>query len=128
MATALLLGTSAYLRAANLGGTGTAHDFLDTIEWMIYGVAIASVFWVFRWWALVSALAPIAVTVYLHSMSNYVSPWGEDEAVSTAPQFLILLIMAAAVQVAVLSLGLLLRAFWEAFRSRRRHNQRSGAA
>lgn len=117
LATALVLGASTYGHAFDISPPGVLQDIWDDSEWMLYGLAIVGVFFVNRWWALLPAIAPVAVTVYLHSMTDYVSPWHEDEDLSISPLFFLLVIGAIVMRAAFLSIGLLLRAVWESVRS-----------
>jgi hypothetical protein len=120
LGTALVLGASTYGHASDISLPGVLQDIWDASEWMLYGLAVVGVFLVYRWWALLPAIAPIAVTIYLHSMTDYVSPWGEGEGFSVAPLFILLVIVAIVIQAAVLAVGLLLRVVWESVRSKRR--------
>jgi hypothetical protein len=45
---------------------------------LLYGLAIVGVFLVYRWWALLPAIAPVAAIIYLHNMTDYVAPWREE--------------------------------------------------
>jgi hypothetical protein len=77
------------------------------------------VFLVYRWWALLPAIAPVAVTVCLHSMTDYVSPWHEESyEVYFDPLFVLFVAESIIMHAAFLSVGLLLRAVWESTRSR----------
>jgi hypothetical protein len=128
LATTLLLGAATYGHAFDFSPPGVLQDIWDSSEWMLYGLAVVGVFWVYRWWALLPAIAPVVVTIFLHSMTDYVSPWGEDEGVSLTPLFILLVITAIVIQAAILSVGLLLRAVWESVRSKRRKDTSSGSA
>lgn len=121
LATALVLGASTYGHAFDIRLPGVLQDIWDDSGWMLYGLAVVSVFLVYRWWALLPAIAPVAVTIYLHSMTDYVSPWHEESPGSPdQPVLYVLLVIGGIVmQAAVLSVGLLLRAAWESVRSRR---------
>lgn len=127
LATALVLGASTYGHAFDISPPGVLQDIWDGSEWMLYGLAVVGVFFVHRWWALLPAIAPVAVTIYLHSMTDYVSPWHEDD-LSISPLFFLLVIGAIVMQAAFLSIGLLLRAAWESVRSRRRKGTLPNAA
>jgi hypothetical protein len=120
LATALALGASTYGHAFAISPPGVLQDIWDGSGWMLYGLAVVGVFLVYRWWALLPAIAPVAVTIYLHSMTDYVSPWPEDENISLSPWFFLLVIAGIVIQAAILSIGLLLRAVWESVRTTRR--------
>lgn len=128
LTTALLLGASAYGHASDISPPGVLRDVWDGSEALLYGLAVVGVFWVYRWWALLPAIAPVVVTICLHSMTDYVSPWGEGEGFSLTPLFMLLIIMAIVVQAAILATGLLMRAAWESIRSKYRKNTLSGSA
>jgi hypothetical protein len=92
---------------------------------VIYGLAVLGVFLVYRWWALLPAIAPAVVMLYLHTMTDYVEPWHGDAfghfEFSDQPVLgVLLMIIAILLQAAFLSIGLLLRAAWERARSGRR--------
>lgn len=124
LATALMLGANAYGHAFEVELHGTLRDiWFGPLEGIVLGLAVGAVFLVYRWWALLPALAPVAVTIYLHHLTDYVYPWHEDfyAGLTDRPLLLILfLIVQVAVYAALLSVGLLLRAGWEWIRSRRR--------
>jgi hypothetical protein len=128
LVTALVLGASTYGHAFDISPPGVLQDIWDDSYWMIYGLAVVGVFLVYRWWALLPAIVPVAVTIYLHSMTDYVSPWPEDENISVSPLFFLLVIAGIVMQAAILSVGLLLRAAWEPVRSRRRRGTLSDSA
>ena len=113
LATALLLGASAYGHAFAISLPGVLQGIWDSSSWLVYGLAILGVFLVYRWWAVLPAVVPTAVTIYLHTLTNYVAPWREEQTVSATPWFFFLVIAGIVVQAAILSVGLLLRAAWE---------------
>ena len=125
LATALALGASTYGHAFNISPPGVLQDVWDDSNWMIDGLAIFGVFLVYRWWALLPAIAPAAVNVYLQTMTDYVEPWHGD-AIGTVdfsgqPVLYVLVVtVGIALSAAVLSVGLLLRLAWERVRSGRR--------
>ncbi len=114
-ATALMLGASSYGHAFAIDLPGVLGDIWNGSGWLVYGLAVLGVFLTYRWWALLPAIAPVAVGVYLHTMTDYVAPWREesvgfpDEPVVA----LLLSLVAILMQAAVLSVGLVLRAGWE---------------
>lgn len=124
-ATALVFGVYTYGGAVGISLPGPLQSIWDHGNWVVYGLAILGVFLVYRWWALLPAIAPAAVGVYLHTMTDYVEPWHGDAIgsfdFSDQPfLFTLLMIVGVALQAAVLSVGLLLRAAWERVRSGRR--------
>jgi hypothetical protein len=122
LATAFVLGASAYGHAFDVSLPGVLQGAWDGSGWIIYGLAVLGVFLVYRWWALLPAIAPVAVIVGLHNLTDYVSPWREESFGS--PDQPVVYVMFAiggiVLQAAFLSVGLLLRAVWEWVRSRRR--------
>jgi hypothetical protein len=125
LATALVLGAEAYGHAFDISLPGALHGIWDHSNLVIYGLAILGVFLVYRWWALLPAIAPVAVIVYLHNMTDYVSPWREEprgpSSFSDQPVLYVLFVLAGiALSAAFLSVGLLLRAAWKWVRSGRR--------
>jgi hypothetical protein len=116
LATALALGAFAYGSAFDISPPGALGDIWDHGSWLvIYGLAVVGVFFVYRWWALLPAIVPIAVTVYIHTMTDYVDPW-QSESIGSPDGpigYAFLLIVGILLQAAFLALGLLLRAAWE---------------
>jgi hypothetical protein len=130
LATALLLGASAYGHSFAISLPGALQGIWNASGGVVYLLAIVGVFAVYRWWALLPAIAPLAVTVYLYNLTDYVSPW-RDESVGTLESpvvYILLLIVGLGVQAVVLSVGLLLRAAWEWVRSRNRKSALPGPA
>jgi hypothetical protein len=130
--TALALGGYTYGHAFGLSPPGLLHDiwYGSGFRWLLYGLSILGVFLVFRWWALLPAIAPVAVTVYLHDATDYVSPWpeGSYEGSSDPTLFVLLVLGGILIQAAFLSTGLLLRAGWEGVRSKRRGGSAAGSS
>jgi len=121
LATALVLGASTYGHAFDVSPPGVFSDIWHDSEWIVFAFAVFGVFLVYRWWALLPAIAPVAVMVCLHGMTDYVSPWHEESyAGFSNPLFILWVLGAIIMYAAFLSLGLLLRAAWESIRSRHR--------
>ncbi len=119
--TTLALGAFTYGHAFAVSPPGVLRDVWEG-SWAIYGLAILGVFLVYRWWALLPAIAPAAVTVYLYNMTDYVAPWREESIGPTSFSdepvlYVMLVIVGVLLEAAVLSIGLLLRAAWEWVRS-----------
>jgi hypothetical protein len=119
-ATTLLLGAFAYGNSFDLHLTGTLGYLWPNIAgWIVYGLAILAVFLVYRWWALLPALAPSAVGFYLYSLTDYEPPWRDEYAGGfSGASWVFLVILGIVFQAALLSIGLLLRAGWEKFSAR----------
>lgn len=122
LATALMLGASTYGYAFEISLPGVLQGIWNHSNLVIDGLAILGVFLVYRWWALLPAIAPSAVVIYLHTMTDYVEPWHGDAFgsfnFSDQPGLYVLLaIVGIVLQAAFLSVGLLLRAAWERVRS-----------
>jgi hypothetical protein len=115
--TALALGAFTYGHAFAVSPPGVLRDVWEG-SWAIYGLAVLGVFLVYRWWALLPAIAPTAVIVYLHNMTDYVAPWREEpvgpSSFSDEPVLYVMLVIGGILlEAAVLSVGLLLCATWE---------------
>lgn len=131
LATALLFGAWSYGSAFAINPPGVLGSIWNASGWIVYGLAILSAFAVYRWWAVLPAVAPVAVTVYLHNMTNYEAPWREESIgdFSESPLIYALFVLAAILlQAAVLAIGLLLRAAWEWVRSRQREGSLPSSA
>jgi hypothetical protein len=127
VATALLLGADAYGHAFEISMPGVLQNIWDHSNLVIYALSVLGVFLVYRWWALLPAIAPAAVMLYLNTMTDYVEPWHGDAIgsidFSDQPVLYVLLVpVGIALQAAFLSVGLLLRAAWERGHSRRRES------
>src|SRR3954449_9567874 len=79
MAVALLLGGFTYGHAFDISPPGIMSDiwYGSVFGWVVFGLALLGVFLVYRWWALLAALAPALVMIILHQ-TDYVSPWEDD--------------------------------------------------
>jgi hypothetical protein len=110
---------------------GILHDiWFGDLEEILLCLAVFGVFLVYRWWALLPAVAPVVVTAYLHEMTDYVSPWHEDlyQGVSDHTLLLSLYLIGLVITLAaVLSVGLLLRAVWDWLRSGGYQGKQPGA-
>jgi hypothetical protein len=114
----LLLGAVSYGRAYDIEPPGLVGDIWRA-SWIVYIYAIVAVFVVYRWWALLPAIAPVAVTVYLHLATDYVGPWSTESIGSNHPAVYVLLaLVSVGVRAAILSVGLLLRLAWEELHTR----------
>lgn len=125
LATALVLGASTYGHAFDTSLPGALQGIWDHSNWVTYGLAVLGVFLVHRWWALLPAIAPAAVMVYLQNMTDYVEPWHGDAigpvGFSDQPVLYVLVVIVGIIlQAAALSVGLPLRAAWDRVRSGRR--------
>lgn len=117
LATGLLLGAFFYGQAVNVSPPGVLNDIWESaiFGFTVLGLAVFAVSLVYRWWALLPAIAPAAVYVYLYKFTDYDSPWSEDiwEGLSDDPLFALLVGLMIGLSAALLSVGLLLRAAWE---------------
>jgi hypothetical protein len=120
-AATLLLGAFAYGHSFDLHLTGALGYLWSNMSWwIVYGLAILAVFLVYRWWALLPALAPPAVGFYLYNFTDYEAPWRNEYAGHfSGAAWVFLLLLEIVFQAAVLSIGLLLRAGWEKLSLRR---------
>lgn len=122
LATAFVLGVSTYGHGFGISPPGVLQYIWNVNHWVIYGLAVLGVFLVYRWWALLPAIAPAAVTVYLYNMTDHVPLWNQDpvgpSGFSDQPVLYVLFVgIGIALEAAILSVGLLLRAAWEWVRS-----------
>jgi hypothetical protein len=131
-AVALLLGAETYARSFDLDLPGLLADvWYGPSGLFVYGLSILGVALVYRWWALLPALAPLAVGVYLRELTDYTYPWHEDLYASPLENpagFLFLAALGVGYNAAWLSLGLLLRAVWEAVAGRFRRESSLGSS
>jgi hypothetical protein len=112
---ALALGVTEY--GARMSPPG--RDIWEWSELAAYGLAVAAVFLVNRWWALLPAAVPSAVTFYLYTFTSYSTPW-DNESLGNPDQpvtYAIVLLFVVAFEAAVLSVGFLLRWIWNAVRN-----------
>jgi hypothetical protein len=121
-AIALVLGVTAYLDAIDLDPPGA----LDVV-WRIWRVAsfalaIFGVFLVYRWWALLAAIAPVAVWACIYNLTDLIAPQSDSEWDFSDHPLLYCLytVVAVFLQGALLAVGLLLRFGWERAGSHRR--------
>lgn len=124
LATALLLSATAYGNAVDISPPGVLDDIWHSSAFAVImaGLPILTVFLVYRWWALLVALAPVVVGICLY-VTGYVSPPEREEIdLSSLPWYLIggIVLLETLGTAAFLSLGLLLRWVYERVRSRRR--------
>lgn len=112
---ALALGVTEY--GARMSPPGP--DIWERSELAAFGLAFVAVFLVNRWWALLPAAVPSAVTFYLYTFTSYSTPW-DNESIGDPSQpftYAIVLLFIVAFEAAVLSIGFLLRWIWNAVRS-----------
>jgi K+-sensing histidine kinase KdpD len=115
LAAALALAVAHYGQAMHVADPGSARDLWDYGVVAAYVVAIVGVALVDRWWALLPAFVPGAVTFYLYNFTSYSTPW-DSESVGDLNEpiaYAVLLLLAAGIQVAVLSIGFLPRRVWD---------------
>lgn len=116
LATALVLGAFSYGHSFDIDPPGVLGDVWhgSLLGLLVYGLAILGVAFVYRWWALLPAIAPAAVSLYLHYFTDYVYPYRDELGLSTAdgPVYIVLLILGIGLQAAFLALGFLLRWAW----------------
>jgi len=123
VATALALGASTYGQEFDISPPGVLQDFWGASVWVLLGLAVLGVFAVYRWWALLPAIAPLAVMTYLYNLTDYVAPYRGEMIIrlSDGPAaYVFLATLSVGLTAAILSVGLLLRAGWEWIRSWRR--------
>jgi hypothetical protein len=120
IASALALGVSHYGSAWSVGTPGLERDIWDWSVLAAYAFALATVALVDRWWALLPAAVPTAVTFYLYNLTDYSTPWETIGSPSEPVAYAFLLLIGVAVQAAMLSIGFLPRRVWQWGRRARR--------
>jgi hypothetical protein len=114
LASALALGVARYGNAMNIAASTPASEIWRWGVLAAFGLAIVGVFLVDRWWALLPAVVPSAVTFYLYVLTDYSTPW-DSESIGNPSEpvtYAFLLILGIALQAAVLSIGFLPRRAW----------------
>lgn len=112
LGTTILLGAATYVRVLHphfLGAVGIA------LPWAL---AFAGVFVVYRWWALLPALVVPFVYGYAYNYTSHVDRWASESVTFGSPVANAL--VGVAVCLLIFAIPLLLRSFWESFRSRTR--------
>jgi hypothetical protein len=118
VACTLALAGTAYGDAMQIGDFGPQGEIWHWSFLAACGLAIVGAFVVYRWWALLPALAPGAVTFYLYEFTAYSTPW-DSESVGNPNEpvgYAVLLLFVSAFFAAAFSIGLLLRFAWDAGR------------
>jgi FtsH-binding integral membrane protein len=112
---ALALAATHYGQAMHVADPGQARDLWDWSALAAYVLAVIGVFLVDRWWALLPAAAPTAVTFYLYNFTGYSTPW-DSESIGSPSQpvfYAVLLLIGIGIQAAILSIGFLPRRVWD---------------
>jgi hypothetical protein len=92
-----------------------------------YALAVAGIFVVYRWWALLPAIVPLLVSSYVANRPDY-DPPDPGEPIGGAAG-VVLFVFFLAVYVAAFAVGLLLRRAYESSRARRAGlNRKCGVA
>ncbi len=115
LASAVALGVTAYGNAWAILPPGSDREVWGIAVAAALVLAIVAVFLVDRWWALLPAVGPIAVSFYLYNLTGYSTPW-DSESIGTPSEpifYGVLLVLGIALHAAVLSIGLLLRRLWD---------------
>jgi hypothetical protein len=121
VAIAVALGASTYGHAVDINPSGLLGVLWNASYGVLFLLSIFGVFLVYRWWALLPAIAPSAVTVYVYNFTDSYRHWSDSEwGFSDDPVLYVLYVIGAAlIGAAILSVGLLLRAGWEKLSARR---------
>jgi hypothetical protein len=112
LASALALAVTAYGRTLTSVSLGMAHEIWGWASLAAYALAVIAVALVNRWWALLPAAVPMAVSAYIYNLTDFSTPWENESLHPTAAAWLILVPIAVALQAAFFSLGFLLRGIW----------------
>jgi ABC-type dipeptide/oligopeptide/nickel transport system permease subunit len=118
LAAALALAATKYGQAMSVTDFGLQRDVWDWGALAAFAFALVGVVLVNRWWALLPAVAPSAVTFYLYSFTDYSTPWDSEGLIfPSVPLFYAaVLIFAVGLSAAVLAIGFLPRPLWRAGR------------
>lgn len=116
VASALALGVTHYGSVWTTGEPGLVPHLWEWSFLAAYGFAIAGVFFVNRWWALLPAVSPFAVGLYIQLLTDYEYPWREEIVPTATLGYLGFAVIVVGLQATVLAIGLLLRWFWDAGR------------
>jgi len=123
LTTALALGAVTYGTMFHSGGVW------GTSSLVVHLLAVVGVFVVYKWWALLPALVPSLVDIYVRNFTDYVEPMQRLNLDLSGPfWFVTLTTLAILIQAAFLAVGLLARVLWERRRAKRRDRLLSSAA
>jgi hypothetical protein len=112
LASALALGVTSYGRTMTSVSFGTTHEIWGWALLAANLLAVIAVAVANRWWALLPAAVPTAVSAYIFNLTDFSTPW-ENESLHPIPAaWLILGPVAITLQAALFSLGFLLRRIW----------------
>jgi glucan phosphoethanolaminetransferase (alkaline phosphatase superfamily) len=120
LASALALAVAHYGQAMTIVSQGPDHTLWHWGVIAAYVFAIFAVVLVDRWWALLPAVVPIAVSFYLYNLTDYSTPW-DSESIGNPSEpvsYAFLLLLGTALQMAVLSIGFIPRRVWRLSRGR----------
>lgn len=118
---AITLATALALGAVTYGGMLHSNGVWGVSNSVVHLLAVVGVFVVYRWWALLPALVPSLVGVYVRDFTDYVEPTQRLTLDLSGPfWFVTLIALAILIQAAILAVGLLARALWERRDTKRR--------
>jgi hypothetical protein len=117
-ASALALAVTHYGTAMNVTDFGQARDLWAWGNVATFAFALLAVVLVNRWWALLPAAVPSAVTFYLYTFTDYSTPWDSEGLVFPSQPifYAAVLLFVVGLHAAVLSIGFLPRPAWRAGR------------
>ena len=128
LASTLALGVAHYGQAMSIETPAHGQGLWGWGILAATALAIVGVALVDRWWALLPAAVPSAVSFYLYHLTNYSTPW-DSESIGNPSEpvfYVFLLLLGIALQAAVLALGFLLRRAWLWARGLYRSNKSKG--
>jgi hypothetical protein len=110
--------------AAATAGAGVANQWSSgpgTHPWPFvllgaYALAVVGAFLVGRWWALLPALSMTAIGFLAATIHPTAERWSSESIPATPGVVITVLVFLVLVQATLLSLGLLARWIWDAFR------------
>jgi hypothetical protein len=112
LASALAIGVTSYGRTLTSVSFGTEHEIWGWAVLTAYAFALIAVALIDRWWALLPAVVPMAVSFYIYNLTDFTTPWESESLHPTTAAWFFLVPVAIALQAAFLSLGFLLRRIW----------------
>jgi hypothetical protein len=115
---ALALGITEYGSRWTAADPGIVSDVWGWSGMAAYLFAIVAVALVYRWWALLPALAPTAAVLYLEYLTDYEPPWEREPLILPVALLIAVFCIQVALQAGVLALGFLGRLIWDSNRDR----------
>jgi hypothetical protein len=122
VASTLAVGAASYGGRYGITLPGLLEDPLGKSFLFVYALAAIVAFFVNRWWALLPAAAPAAVTFYLYNLTDYSTPWDSEGIGPWNGPFIygFLVLLGICMMAVPFAFALGARRLWDRFRSTRR--------